>query len=150
MDREMYKKFVAAVKEQLKSFVEYKIGLTKTRTEYKYSSRGTVPEAERLSTLSRLDGKRSDTKDNIRHLHLAYGYIRGQHYKKIEAHSRKPIGTQGICYWLDKACDDIGLGSDAEWLLKIEERTIKAWINGEPSPFSRPRPAQIETTGVAA
>lgn len=145
MDRETYKKLVAHIKGQLKDHVDQKVALTRHRCEYKVSSRETTPEDKRQAWFHSIDDKRRELKNDIRHLHLTYGYIRGQDIVKMERKSKKPVDTGEIMAWLETYIIDV-LKVESE----IDKRNINGWLNGDPSPFARPRPAQVETAEVAA
>jgi len=131
MDRETYKTFVARIKSQLKYEVEKKVALTRHRVEYKNSSRGVDPELERMYKLNRIDSDRRNVKHEIRHLHLLYGYIRGQDVKKIENHSKKAVSTGEITAWLDTFKEELKLD------IEISKEDINSWLSGERSPFAR-------------
>jgi hypothetical protein len=140
MDRETIKTAIATAKTELKDAVARKVSLTRQRVEYKLSSRGTVPETERLAWFRKIDAERSGEKANIRYLHLAYGYLRGQDYKRMEPRAKYEPSAYVIQGLLEKW---LPMDSDA-----CDLDTIVAWKNGGASPCARP--AAVETTEAAA
>lgn len=141
MDRQAFKNIIMTAKAELKKAVAYKVSLTQQRTEYKLSSRGSVPEHERLAWFQRIDSNRWSAKASIRYLHLAYGYIRGQDYKRMEPKTNNAPAASAIQHLLE------------HWLPVDHEAcnvdTITDWLNGQVSPCTRPA-TQDATAGVAA
>ena len=136
MDCQTFKNAVMIAKSELKDAVAHKIAMTRERTAYKFKTRGTVPENERQGWFQITDSERSNSKYVIRHLHLAYGYLRGQNYKRMEPHAKnKPSALVIVC-------------NLERWLRKNQEHcneaTIKGWLEGAPSSFSRPAKPVIE------
>lgn len=143
MERETYKKFVAEVKGQLVYHVAQKIALTQKRVEYKASSRGTVPETDRQTFFHSIDADRRELKNDIRYLHLVYGYVRSQPYKKIEQRSKKYVETSEITSWIETISTNLQAG------LEISKEDIATWLDGGPSLFAKPK-TQTEIAEVAA
>jgi hypothetical protein len=112
-----------SLKTQIATLVETKVRLTKKRRTYKLDTRGTVPEDERRSFFWSIDIKRANTKGEIRHHLLAYGYVRGRAYRCMEARVRegnKPsaLAIEHILMGLDH---DVEPGAIAEWLTVGQE-----------------------------
>jgi hypothetical protein len=130
MDREIICNAIATAKTELKKAVAHKVSLTQQRTEYKLSSRGSVPEPERLAWFRRIDSNRYSAKASIRYLHLAYGYLRGHDYKRMEPRTDNDPSAYGIQGLLE------------HWLPVNHEAcnvdTIIGWLNGQASPCARP------------
>lgn len=140
MDRQTFKNAIIAAKTELKDAVARKVALTRERVEYKLRTRGNVPESTRRGWFERMDSERSSTKYSIRHLHLAYGYLRGQDHKRMEPKAKR------------KPCAHVIAGDLMRWLGRDAEHcdatTIEGWLGGAPSPLARP--AKPEITEVAA
>ena len=136
MDRQTFKNAVAAAKTELKDTVAHKVALTRERTEYKLKTRGNVPETERLAWFRNIDYKRDSTKYSIRHLHLAYGYLRGLDYKRMELHTK------------NKPCAAVIAGNLERWLGENAEHcdstSIEEWLSGAPSQLVRPAKPMVE------
>jgi hypothetical protein len=130
----MHREIIHNVKLQLKDAVAEKIGLTRERVAYKASSRGIIPEDGlhgRRAEFNRIDSLRSWTKEHIRHLHLAYGYLRGQDYRRMEPKCGRPPCESYIIRILEK----LEFDGSSPGLADIQE-----WIyGGTPSIFSRSR-----------
>jgi len=130
MDRQTFKNAIVAAKTDLKDAVARKVALTRERVEYKLKTRGNVPENERRGWFERMDSERSSRKYDIRHLHLAYGYLRGQDYKRMEPKAKREPYASVIVGNLER-----WLGKDAE---HVDDNAVKNWLGGAPSPFARP------------
>jgi hypothetical protein len=130
MDRQTFKNAIMTAKSELKDAVAHKVALTRERVEYKLKTRGNIPENERRGWFQVMDTERSDAKYRIRHRHLAYGYLRGQDYKRMEPHTKY------------EPCAFTIAGNLERWLDKNSEHRdaidIEKWIGGAPSPFARP------------
>lgn len=140
MNREQIKTAIVTAKTELKDAVARKVSLTRQRVEYKLSSRGSVPEHERLAWFRHIDWRRWEAKSDIRYLHLAYGYLRGQAYKRMEPKTNNEPSAYAIQGILEK-----WLPVDSE---ACDLDAIIAWRNGGANPCARP--AAAETTEVAA
>lgn len=141
MDRETIKTAIATAKTELKDAVARKVDLTRQRTEYKLSSRGSVPEHERLAWFRHIDWKRQEAKSDIRYLHLAYGYLRGQDYRRMEPKTRYAPSVHAIQGELERW---LPVGSEV-----CNLDAIGSWLKGQASPCTRPA-APIATAEVAA
>ena len=130
MDRQTFKNAIMATKTELKDAVAHKVALTRERVTYKLKTRGNVPENERRSWFERMDSERSAVKHDIRHLHLAYGYLRGQNYKRMEPKAKHEPYASVIVGNLER-----WLGTGAEHCC---DATVEGWLGGAPSPFARP------------
>jgi len=141
MDRQTFKNIIMAAKTELKDAVAHKVSLTQQRTEYKLSSRGSVPEHERLAWFQHIDSNRWSAKASIRYLHLAYGYLRGQDYKQMEPKTNHTPAASAIQrlleHWLPVDHDACNVD------------TIIDWLNAQTTPCTL-RTAQDATTEVAA
>lgn len=122
-----HREIVHSIKQQLKTAVEGKFILTRERVAYKASSRGTIPESERWGWFASIDSRRKYAKDRIRHLHLAYGYVRGQSYKRMEPKCKAPPND----YWVLDILSEFKFPEATPELLDITE-----WLAGDPSIFS--------------
>lgn len=136
MDRQTFKNAVVVAKIELKDAVAHKIAMTRERVEYKLKTRGNTPETERLAWFRNIDYKRDSTRYSIRHLHLAYGYLRGQDYKRMEPHTKT------------KPCAAVIAGILERWLREnpehCDETTIRSWLSGTPSQLVRPTKPVVE------
>ena len=142
MNHEQIKTAIITAKTELKDAVARKVSLTRQRVEYKLSSRGSVPEHERLAWFRHIDWKRQEAKSDIRYLHLAYGYLRGQDYKRMEPKTRYTPSVYAIQGELERW---LTVGSEV-----CNLDTIRAWLDGQASPCARPAAAAIATAEVAA
>jgi hypothetical protein len=130
MDRQTFRNAIMAAKTELKDAVVRKVALTRERVEYKLKTRGNVPENERRSWFQTMDSERSSRKYDIRHLHLAYGYLRGQDYKRMEPKTKREPYASVIAGNLER-----WLGKDTEHCC---DATVEDWLQGTKSPFARP------------
>ena len=135
MDRQTFtvrsdKNAIVAAKTELKDAVARKVALTRERVEYKLRTRGNVPENERWGWFQTMDSERSSRKYDIRHLHLAYGYLRGQDYKRMEPKTKREPYASVIAGNLER-----WLGKDTEYCC---DATVEGWLGGAPNPFARP------------
>jgi len=100
-----------SLKDQIKALVDTKVALTRQRRDYKFNTRPELAEkrekANNRKTQDKkaqkqaaslfysyaykrdlwfidINGKRTSLKTDIRHALLAYGYLRGMNYKRIE------------------------------------------------------------------
>lgn len=130
MDRQTFKNAIVTAKTELKDAVARKVALTRERVTYKLKTRGNVPENERRGWFQTMDSERSSRKYDIRHLHLAYGCLRGQDYKRMEPKAKR------------EPCASVIVGNIERWLGKNAEHccdaTVEDWLGGAPSPFARP------------
>lgn len=133
-----HREVIHQVKADLKARVSEKVAETRTRVEYKRESRGVVDEITRLATISGIDSRRAWLKDEIRCLHLIYGYIRGQDYLRIEPKHKKVIPIVDVA----DGC--------AEFLEGVTNDDIIAWVRGGESKYKRTsmRPAMEEQGAI--
>lgn len=136
MNRQTFKSATAIAKTELKDAVARKVALTRERTEYKLKTRGNVPENERRGWFGMMDSERSDAKYKIRHLHLAYGYLRGQDYKRMEPHTKNEPCTAAIAGNLER-----WLGENSE---HCNDTAIEGWLDSAPCPLARPTQSIVE------
>ena len=115
------------LKNDIKALVEKKIALTKERRAYKLETRGKVDESTRRAFFYGIDIERSDTKSEIRHSLLAYGYLRGMDYRRMEKHCRVKPAAVLIKEILEAHH------------VEADKDNIKRWLKGDRSQFFRPR-----------
>ena len=124
---------VQQLKAHIKETVEEKVALTRERREYKLATRGKVDEGTRRSWFGDIDGRRWEKKWDIRMALLAYGFLRGRDYKRLEPKVRK--GNEPS--WSDIECIIESHASEA--LDDFTKADLKEWLKGAPSPFVRKR-----------
>jgi hypothetical protein len=124
---------VQQLKAHIKETVEEKVALTRERREYKLATRGKVDESARRSWFWDIDGRRWEKKWDIRMALLAYGFLRGRDYKRLEPKVRE--GNEPS--WSDIECVIEAQVDDASD--DFSKADLKEWLKGAPSPFARKR-----------
>jgi hypothetical protein len=152
-----HQEIVCSIKQQLKTAVEKKVRLTTERVEYKTTVKiGDMvtiqteagsktychTKTDRDAWFSSIDSRRVDAKHQIRHLHLAYGYVRGQTHKRMESKCKVAPSS----YYILDILSDFEFPEATPELLDIQE-----WLAGDPSIFSwEDADPEAKATEVAA
>lgn len=105
------------MKSAVTALVNRKVGLTAERQKFKYESRGTVPEMERVSWFHGKDMERAMARSEIRYSLLAYAFVRGMPYQRVEAKTER----SPLAHVIVQAAQHAGVVVDLD--------TVTAWLS---------------------
>ncbi len=78
--------------------------------------------------------ERNDLRTVVRHILLAYAFLRGVDYARVEK-TKKPITWKRVHYEVQR------FGGPEGEKFEMSVETVKEWVAGKPSPFARPKEA---------
>ena len=82
---------------------------------------------ERQRVISCWQEEHRARRQELRYLHLAYGFLRGRMYKEIEAHCYETPWVPEICHYLS-CWDELGFEDVSD---TISEDVLQDWISGK-------------------